>query len=276
MYGNFIVAETFYKQKIFLDPHDVIGKTILQKGLYDKTGLYFIEKILSKLNASIIFDIGASIGNHALRMSQYCHTLYLFEPQPTLTNNLNKTADLNHITNWKILNIGLSDEERKLVFYKNLDSNIESSFVAELKGKNFVTEEALVCVGDEVVCQHSINCLDFMKIDVEGFEAKVILGLKKSIQKFRPIIFMEWDKQITKDQFHQYGLFHKVFNKYDVKAIIRNPKESSLFKKLQGKVTRFFFSGTRQRWVIGDFKPHLNYRHIILVPIEKAHVLDSL
>ena len=81
MRENLIVVENLYKQKILLNPKDTIGKKILLDGIYDKTGLYFIENILSKLHQPIVFDIGANIGNHALRMGEYCDVLYLFEPQ---------------------------------------------------------------------------------------------------------------------------------------------------------------------------------------------------
>lgn len=272
----FITTETRYHQKIRLNPQDFIGQAIIRDGIYDKTGLYFIEKILAKLNADVIFDIGASIGNHALRMSHYCKKLYLFEPQIILAENLKQTASLNQLSHWQIFNMGLSNENQKLTFYRNIDSNIESSFVPTLKGDNFVEEEATVYVGDEIVHKNAIEQIDFMKIDVEGFEAKVILGLKESIQKFRPVIFMEWDKQITRDQFQTFEIFHTIFSDYDIKAIIRNPAESSLLKKAAGKFNRLFSPGTkRQRWIIGKFQPARDYRHIVLVPVEKSYVLDD-
>ena len=184
MQENFIVGENRYKQKIMLNPHDLVGKGILQDGLYDKTGLYFIEKILAKLQAPVVFDIGANIGNHALRMTEKSKKVYLFEPQAKIAAHLRTTMSLNHITNWHICNYGLSDEEQSLTLYQNLDSNNgETSFVANLKGKNFVIEEAAVFVGDDIVHQYALDHLDFIKIDVEGFEAKVIAGLKHSIMK---------------------------------------------------------------------------------------------
>lgn len=273
---GFIVAENCYKQKILIDPNDVIGKTILHQGIYDKTGLYFIEQILSKLKPSVIFDIGASIGNHALRMSQHCQSLYLFEPQATLVAQLKTTASLNNLHHWHIFNVGLSDEEKKLTLYKNLRSNIETSFVAELKGDDFLTEESQVCIGDEIVKRNTLSSLDFIKIDVEGFEAKVILGLQHSIQKFRPVIFMEWDKEITKEQFRKYDVFSKVFANYEIKAITRSPYASSLHKRILRKMRRIFARGmNRKRWTIGAFDPKLNYRHILLIPKEKMTILHD-
>ncbi len=274
---NFIIAENHYQQKIYLDPQDVIGKTILQKGLYDKTGLYFIEKILSRLHNPVVFDIGASIGNHALRMSPYSHQVYLFEPQAKLAEALEKTKSLNHLDKWKIFNYGLSNENKCLTLYRNTESNIETSFVPELKNKNFIAEEATVRIGDQVVDEHALSRLDFIKIDVEGFEAKVIRGLAHSISQFRPLVFMEWDKEITKAEFQTNNLFPEVFKAYLIQAITRNPQELSLYKKTCSLISRLFSKNTvRKRKIIGKFDPQKNYRHLVLIPEEKADLLSDL
>jgi FkbM family methyltransferase len=277
MPDNFIASLNRYKQKIMLNPEDVIGKTILKEGIYDRTGLYFIEKILSQLPSPIVFDIGASIGNHALRMALYSKMVYLFEPQTELAQHLATTQRLNQLTNWKIFNLGLSDENKTLTLYKNLISNIETSFVAELKGKDFSTEEASVRIGDEIVHENALTQLDFIKIDVEGFEAPVLTGLKNSILKFRPLIFMEWDKTITKQQFQERHLFSEVLKDYDIKAIIRNPEENSFFNKCRSRIKRFFSPNKiRKRRILGDFQPEANYRHLVLVPQEKIGVIQDL
>jgi FkbM family methyltransferase len=277
MTDNFIVANNCYAQKILLDPDDLIGQKILRHGIYDKTGLYFIENLLSKLNrGAIVFDVGASIGNHALRMSQYCQSLYLFEPQAHIAKLLKRTAELNNISNWNIFNMGLSDQAGTLTLYRNRESNILTSFIADLKSENCATEESVVRTGDEIVQENSLARLDFIKIDVEGFESKVISGFKDSIKKFRPVIFMEWDKEITKQQFRDQKLFENIFTDYSIKAISRASYESTLLKRIVSKVRRTFSTGMeKKRWTIGEFFPAQDYRHIILVPNDKLMILDG-
>jgi hypothetical protein len=43
---------------------------------------------------------------------------------------------------------------------------------------------------DDFVAQQNINRVDFIKIDTEGYEAKVIEGARDTIKKQRPIIVM--------------------------------------------------------------------------------------
>jgi hypothetical protein len=45
---------------------------------------------------------------------------------------------------------------------------------------------------DTFVTQFNLNQLDFIKIDVDGFEDKVFEGAKESIKKFRPFILFEF------------------------------------------------------------------------------------
>lgn len=261
-----------------LNPDDHIGKIILKDGLYDQAGLYFIEKILAKINDAITLDIGANIGNHALRMSEHSKIVHLFEPQAHIADTLHTTMALNHIDNWRIHRYGLSDAASTLPLYKSLNGNNgETSFIANVEGDQCLIEESSVYVGDEVMHTHNIHHVDFIKIDVEGFEAKVIAGLKNTIQTSRPIIFMEWDKAITKQQFQDMRLFETVFSDYLIKAVTRDKNKYAFIQKVLGKAQRLLSrKAPNNRKVIGEFKKEKNYRHIVFVPREKASVLSGL
>jgi FkbM family methyltransferase len=179
----------------------------------------------------------------------------------------------NKIPNWTIFDFGLSNYASRLPFYQNLESNMESTFVGELKSHNHILKSLSVETGDSVIEKLAIDRLDLIKIDVEGFEARVILGLENSISHFRPIIFMEWDKQITKDQFKFHDIFNKaVFKNYELKAITRKPKKS-----LVTKILRMFSKNTKgDNWTISNFNVELNYRHMILIPKEKMFLFEGL
>src|SRR5579872_5630826 len=227
MNNRVIIAENKYKQKIAFLRDDHIGNVILRDGIYDQHGIYYIEKILSMLKNPIVFDIGSNIGNHALAMSKLSEMVYLFEPQKNIVNLLHKTMSLNHIQNWKIFDFGLAEQEKILPLYKNLDGNNgASTFISELKGQHFSAEQLHVYVGDDIVNKNAIPRIDFIKIDVEGFEGNVIAGLKNSIKKFMPIIIIEWNNETTKKQFKEYNLFNDVFSNYLIKAITNNHHKS--------------------------------------------------
>jgi len=111
------------------------------------------------------------------------------EPVPKFFHLLEKDRpkDLN-------LNIAISDQQGELNFYELLDTGL-STFDREMteklvKKNSFSVQEYPVIMktlGD--VCSQYINQpIDFLKIDVEGWEEKVILG--HDWQNFRPKIVL--------------------------------------------------------------------------------------
>jgi hypothetical protein len=44
---------------------------------------------------------------------------------------------------------------------------------------------------DQTFCELSLDRLDFMKVDVEGFELEVFAGAKETLATYRPIVFLE-------------------------------------------------------------------------------------
>lgn len=53
--------------------------------------------------------------------------------------------------------------------------------------------------------------VDFIKIDVEGFEPEVIRGALQMIQKHRPIIYFEFLEQYAVRHGFNYGTFQDLF-----------------------------------------------------------------
>src|SRR5579871_3333150 len=102
-----------YGQIVHCKKDYYITKKIESEGIYDRTGLYFMERILSKLKNPVCFDVGSNIGNHALRMSVYSDKVYLFEPQTEICDLLEKTKESNNIKNWEICRFGLGEKDEK-------------------------------------------------------------------------------------------------------------------------------------------------------------------
>ena len=57
--------------------------------------------------------------------------------------------------------------------------------------ENSKTIEVDVMSFDEYVNENGIDKIDFIKIDVEGFENQVIIGMKKTLELFSPMILIE-------------------------------------------------------------------------------------
>jgi FkbM family methyltransferase len=137
----------------------------------------------------VVLDIGANIGCTSILFGQNAKEVISFEPSPTTFNFLElnvKNSKLNNIT---LHNIGLgsTDEDLSLTFRAN---NRSAGFVSNKTqiSDDHTTEPIHIRNGDAFLKDSHI---DFIKIDVEGFEMNVIKGIAQTIQKNKPVVVSE-------------------------------------------------------------------------------------
>lgn len=135
-------------------------------------------------------DIGANIGMitlhaHSLIGSTGC--IDCFEPNPECVERLRRHLQINGIQNVAIHTCALSDEVGNL----NLNLSSEHSGTATLTEVNEVkrTLPVRVCVGDELLMEGPR--INVMKVDVEGYEMKVLSGLQQTLKTSKPMIITE-------------------------------------------------------------------------------------
>lgn len=136
----------------------------------------------------IIVDIGANIGAHALRFAKLLGSsgqVYAFEPTEYAFRKLVTNIGLNPFTNINPIQAALSDENRM-----NQSANFRSSWLSnggEISSNNTVDFVRL----DDWCIAHDIERIDLIKLDVDGFEYKVLNGAVNILQTCRPPIILE-------------------------------------------------------------------------------------
>ncbi len=173
---------------------------IYQYGAFEKPLLYFLRDALRAIrsargsdHAGIFVDIGANIGQHSLFMSRLAAQIHAFEPYAPVAQRLQEHMTLNQISNISLHQVGLSDSNGTLPFFAPAGSNKGvGSFDrdSQQRGNVLAGELSIVC-GDDYFEQHGIEQIDLMKIDVEGFERKALVGLQRSLVRSRPVIACE-------------------------------------------------------------------------------------
>lgn len=143
-----------------------------------------------------ILDIGANQG----KWSEMCEELYLpkscslVEPQKDLNEALARKAGKFH-RNWKIFPVALGS--RASVLDLNLTNNrAASSLLRPMEGavpgewgtKSESTVQVKVVRLDDLVAAGELPQPDLVKIDVQGFEAEVIAGGERTIEKSRRLV----------------------------------------------------------------------------------------
>lgn len=147
----------------------------------------------------VVFDIGANAGEYTYMLERLEGSgfVYSFEPIPKLLNELKRL-----FPKVNLYKIALSDKEDKTQFkIPVIDGN-----KFETRGKldiDYVEPGELSSELIEVECktldlfvkENNIKRLDFIKIDVEGHELKVLHGANNSIKQFMPIMLIEIEQR---------------------------------------------------------------------------------
>jgi FkbM family methyltransferase len=157
---------------------------------------------------SIVLDIGRHIGTHAINFAKYVGRsgyVIAFEPNPKIYRELHYNLKINNIHNLLALPIAIGDVVRiGHVIPQHPLNEGNTLFLADNQG------DVRVFPSDNF----DLTNISFIKIDVEGYEKRVLLGAAQTIMRERPIICLEmWSTNVDEVTNLLYD-----FN-YDVKRI---------------------------------------------------------
>ena len=180
-------------KKYILFKNDCGVTDITRKGgVYEH---YIFDYIKEKLNVegTTIIDVGANFGFHTLQFRDLVGEsgkVISFEPQKLVYYQLCGNIVLNGYDNITAYNIALSDEVNilkmeNLQYYSQGDINIGNAHLDACydNGYNLVNVNTLDSFNFENV--------SVLKIDVQGYEPRVLDGAKETILKNKPVIFIE-------------------------------------------------------------------------------------
>jgi len=164
-----------------------IGTGTNFKNSGEEYALKYIKNNLRRTKEPVIFDVGANIGNYSLLLNNNFENkakIYSFEPSKKtferLSLNTRKEKNIN------LYNLGFGDKNEKITLYSNSDeSGLASIYKRKLghfKIEMGQSEEVEIKTIDEFCKNANIKHIDFLKLDVEGNEKKVLDGVKKMIE----------------------------------------------------------------------------------------------
>jgi len=190
--GNYLVNT--HGTKLMVIPGDEgISIELLTFGYHERDTTKFISKYLKK--NMICLDIGANIGYYSTLYGQIVGKSGLViavEPSPLNFRYLKKNLEFLKISNSKLYNYACGEKNGTVNFLvdsrankckvvsKNTEPNSKNKIiVVPIRTINSIIEEA------------KVDRIDFLKIDVEGYEMKTLEGAWESIGKFKPTIQIE-------------------------------------------------------------------------------------
>ncbi|WP_173021570.1 FkbM family methyltransferase [Lewinella sp. W8] len=141
----------------------------------------------------VIFDVGANIGNFtAYAREQFpLATIVSFEPIPPTFSHLQKRLSSNEHQVLENLAVGASNCTVEVDYYVDMklaDRNSLTGDVLLLEDAEKARATVEVITLDSYCADHNVDSIDFLKIDTEGFDLKVLQGadgmLKRGSIKF--------------------------------------------------------------------------------------------
>ena len=163
----------------------------------DKIKYHDVKKLLSP--GDLFFDVGAHIGSKSKELIKDKLNVVMIEPQPECLKKLRKLYSHNPLVT--IVPMGLGTSKQKLEMSINSRLPTISTFAEHWKTGRFsdTTWDKKIIVDittlDELITEYGSP--KFIKIDVEGFEHEVLLGLTQKTG----IISFEFTSEFTENAF---------------------------------------------------------------------------
>lgn len=177
---------------------DYITRRVFSERLWEKHILDVFDNNLT--HDSVVLDVGANIGLHSLYLSRFVDQVYSFEPVKPTFDLFTKNVEMNRRQNIHPIRLGLSNTSKVLheVFIPMYEINSGCSRIENnipYPQKSYPVDIQL-CTLDEWVNNNPLTRIDLIKIDIEGHEVEMIQGAINTINKFKPKIVVETDKEL--------------------------------------------------------------------------------
>jgi FkbM family methyltransferase len=172
------------------NPDDFIQQRLLIHRSWERNIINVMHALLRPGDA--FFDVGANIGYHTLLAAGRGAFVHAFEPHPRLATNAKANIKMNGLEKMVVFKecaIGRSVETASLFLAESPNEDVKHSMIQENSGQKSIKVPVITLDG----YFRDANCKApaLIKIDVEGFEARVLDGARGLISEFRPAIIIE-------------------------------------------------------------------------------------
>lgn len=163
-------------------------------GAYEPHVLALLDDLVQRAGEGCHFlDVGANVGHHTLYVARRGIRVLAVEPWVWARTKLIEKATRNRLANVQVIADAFGAREEERTFYEPISGNTGtgSLHAAANAGRNRPSGTIRVRPGDDVLAELDVHGPVIVKIDVEGAEADVLLGLHRFLTARRPPIVLE-------------------------------------------------------------------------------------
>lgn len=197
-----VLLETAFGHLMLVDGGDTaIVPHLIRDGWFDRTLTDTIRQLLRP--GMTFIDIGANFGTYTLigaeRVGEAGRVIAI-EPAAAIAALLFENAGLNGFASRaEVLRCALGEAEGTLTLYEFATRQGSNTMLASVAddartqfGEAIVTREVACRTLDSIAAEQGLDRIDLIKIDVEGFEDKVLAGGQATLLRYRPKLILEW------------------------------------------------------------------------------------
>lgn len=179
-----------------------VGQQLAMYAEYSEGEVALFRKLIRR--GSTVLCAGANIGAHCVPFSRIVGPegkVVAFEPQAFLWPILAENLAVNGCANVEVHHKGLG-ESAALLPLASADPTMPNNF----GGMCFVEDPAIQAELVPVVSIDSLElpALDFVLLDIEGMELPALKGAHETIERYKPILYVEIDKEDKREPIMRY------------------------------------------------------------------------
>lgn len=175
--------------------------TDVEKNIWEQNTFKILDRYVNK--DSYVLDIGAWIGPVTLYAAAIGAKVDAFEPDPVAYDELIRNINVNDFKDKISVYKECINDVNGVVEFGNVKNAWGNSGSSMLHGHGFIVDTQCSTNGewqvsykvkavtlDDFLASKQIDKVDFIKIDIEGGESKVVPTLKNIIEKYHPTIHL--------------------------------------------------------------------------------------
>ncbi len=178
---------------------DYIGRAAFFCGDLDPKVSWVCKNLVKP--GDTVCDIGANVGFVTLLLSRLVGKrgrVFAFEPNPVCFDALNAAICRNQTQNIVALPFALGSKNEDRTLWIPLDNCGAASLNEQVHSSAGNSTCVTVRTLDDIFTEHKVESVQFLKLDVEGFESEVFKGSTHVLDKLRPdAILFEMNQQLS-------------------------------------------------------------------------------
>lgn len=191
-----------------LDLQEGIDFSIFLLGAFEPDTLKLFERMVKP--GMTVLDIGANIGAHTLHLGRLVGPdgfVMAFEPTEWAHEKLKTNLALNPDISARVhVRQTMLVADDKQVLPDSIPSSwplqADKTVHPKLRGKSMSTDGSNAMTADDCLAESNVNRVDFIKLDVDGFECDVLAGMVQTLREAQPVILMELSPYVMEERGH--------------------------------------------------------------------------